>query len=446
MNILIIDDEVNILRTTEVALKTMGHTVFTARNSRQAKRILGEDPIDSIFLDLMLGSEDGLEFLDWIQESEGSAPPVIVFTAYSSVESAVESMKRGAFDYIQKPFIPDEIRQMLAKLEKDLVLKGKLQDLEREVESSAPGLSLNSAEPELQKSYKMALKAARSEASILILGPSGTGKSVLAKAIHDQSGRRDKRFVTVNCPSLSKELLESDLFGHIKGSFTGATQDTWGKVSGANGATLFLDEIGELPLEIQPKLLRLLQDREFERVGDTKTHKADVRVVAATNRDLSKDVAEGQFREDLFYRLNVISVKMPPLTERAADILPIAENFLQFFSSRIGRPDMRFTEDAKASLVDYHWPGNLRELKNVIERAVILAEADHLDSADLPTNITSNGDGLSPRPGSLVSLDELESVHIKKIVAKTPSLETAANVLGIDPATLYRKRKKMEMC
>ena len=445
MNLLIIDDEINILKTTEFALRAMGHSVFTARTSRQAKRILTEDPIHAIFLDMMLGSENGLDFLDNLTQEMDNAPPVIVFTAHSSIESAIDSMKRGAYDYIQKPFIPEEIRQMLNRLEKELNTSAKLKDLEKEVKGSNPEINMDTSEPEVKKAYSVATKAASSDASILILGPSGTGKSVLAKTVHDHSERSDKRFVTVNCPSLSKELLESELFGHVKGSFTGATNDTWGKVSAASGGTLFLDEIGELPLEIQPKLLRLLQDREFERVGDPKTHKADVRVVAATNRDLKKDVEEGNFREDLYYRLNVITVAMPPLTERSADILTFANSFLTFFSKRMGRDLLKLSEEAKEALVDYEWPGNVRELKNVIERAVILSDKDVLAPSDLPLEIDSDNKGLI-RPGSMITLDELESVHLKKIIAKSDSLESAAHILGIDPATLYRKRKKLELC
>lgn len=444
MNILIVDDEVNILKTTTVALRMMGHETFTAENSRAARRIMERDRIDAMFLDMMLGSENGLDFLDALQ-AEKNEIPVIVFTAHSSIESAVESMKRGAYDYIQKPFIPDEIRQMLAKLEKSLALEGRLKDLETQVEHTNPTITLESKEPEVQRAYQIALKAAKSEANILILGPSGTGKTVLSREAHMNSNRRDKRFVTVNCPSLSKELLESELFGHVKGAFTGATKDTWGKVSAADTGTLFLDEVGEIPLEIQPKLLRLLQDREFERVGDTRTHKANVRVIAATNRDLGKEVEKGNFREDLYYRLNVISIYMPPLCERPSDILPIARSYLAFYGAQVGRPNIELSEELKKTFVDYPWPGNLRELRNVIERAIILSDGNLLRPDDLPLEFVDNNDS-APRPGSLVSLQDLESEHIKRVVAKTSSLEEASHILGIDPATLYRKRKKLGLC
>ena len=443
MVILIVDDELSILQTTSMALKTMGHEVFTAENSKQARERLNSEPIDAMFLDLMLGNENGIDFLEALKQ-EGDKTPVIVFTAHSTIPSAVESMKMGAFDYIPKPFIPEQIRQVLSKLQKSSVLEKRVENLESQVAGENPTLLLESSEPSVQKAYQTALKAASSDANILLLGPSGTGKSILARNIHENSSRREERFVTINCPSLSKELLEGELFGHIKGTFTGAVRDTWGKVKAADGGTLFLDEIGELPLEIQPKLLRLLQDREYERVGETRTRRADVRVIAATNRDLKKEVEEHRFREDLYYRLKVIAVELPSLAERSMDLIPIAERYLSFYGNQLGKTHLNFHEDTVKALVDYAWPGNLRELRNVVERAIILCNSDTITPDDLPEEF-HDAEPTGLRPGSMVTLDELEAEHIKRVVAKTESLEEASQILGIDPATLYRKRKKLGM-
>ncbi|MBK1859194.1 sigma-54-dependent transcriptional regulator [Cerasicoccus arenae] len=441
MNILIVDDEANILRTTSIALKSMGHTPFTAESSRRAEFILAEEKIDAMFLDVMLGNENGLDYLTKLQNRKEKIP-VIVFTAHSSIESAVDSMKRGAYDYIQKPFIPDEIRQMLAKLARSISLERKVEDLQEQVADADATIRLESEEPTVQKTYDMAFKAANSEASILILGPSGTGKTVLARNVHQRSPRATEPFVTVHCPSLSKELLESELFGHLKGSFTGAVKDTWGKVAAAEGGTLFLDEIGELPMEIQPKLLRLLQDREYERLGENRVRKSNIRVIAATNRDLSSEVQAGTFREDLYYRLKVIAVEMPPLSQRPSDILPLAETYLKHFARREGRKKLNYNSTAAQALIDYSWPGNLREMRNVIERSVILSNGDEIDASDLPDDFIADENG-GPRPGQLISLADLEEAHIRRILAKSESLEQAAEILGIDTATLYRKRKRL---
>jgi len=443
MNILVVDDEVNILKTTSVALKTMGHVPFTAETTSQAERRIDSEKIDAMFLDVMLGHENGIDFLKKLKERECDIP-VIVFTAHSTIESAVEAMRSGAHDYISKPFIPEDIRQKLTKLEKNIRLKSKVEDLESRVAENQPGIMLDSNEPAVQKTYELAFKAAASEANILLLGPSGTGKTILARSIHERSNRTDRRFVTVNCPSLSKELLESELFGHVKGAFTGATKETWGKVSAADGGTLFLDEIGEISMDMQPKLLRLLQDREYERVGDTKTRKADVRVIAATNQNLKEAVDKGNFREDLYYRLNVISLTMPALQQRPGDILPIAENYLKFFAAQLGKPNLTFSEEAAHVIIDYPWPGNLRELRNTIERAVILGVEKTINVEDFPDTLQDQ-EASSVQPGHLISIEQIEEEHIRRILAKTDSLDKAASVLGIDTATLYRKRKKYEL-
>ena len=442
MDLLVVDDDLSILRTTSIALKSMGHRVHTAENRGQARKVLSEEPIAAMFLDIMLGHENGIDLLRELK-SEGNTVPVIMFTAHSTIELAVESMKMGAYDFIQKPFVPEQIRRMLDKVRSSMNIGNRLKNLESQVAGENPTLVLESIEPEVQKAYDVALKASASEANILLLGPSGTGKSILARNIHEHSPRRNGRFVTINCPSLSKELLEGELFGHVRGAFTGALKDTWGKVSAADEGTLFLDEIGELPLSIQPKLLRLLQDREYERVGDTKTRRADVRVIAATNRDLKQEMEAGRFREDLYYRLKVIAVELPALSERPSDLLPIAERYLSFYSQQIRRQPLHFHESTRKALLDYTWPGNLRELKNVIERAIILTEGDTILPSDLPEEFCAQENVSQVRPGSLVSIAELEAAHIRRIVTRCENLDEAATVLGIDPATLYRKRKKL---
>jgi len=289
-------------------------------------------------------------------------------------------------------------------------------------------------------------KAARTPASILLLGESGTGKSALARVVHQRSHLADQPLVTVSCPSLSKELLESELFGHTKGAFTGAVKDRWGKVKAASGGTLFLDEIGDLPMEIQPKLLRLLQEKEYERLGENITRQADLRVIAATNRDLKKRMAGGACRKDLFFRLNVIAVEVPPLRSRPGDLARFAEHYLHHFASQCGRKNASFSSEALCRINAYAWPGNLRELRNAIERAVILSKEDRIEASDLPPDgVMANADKTEAtlQPGELISLEKLEEYHIRKVLERTGSVAETARVLEIDQATIYRRRKKM---
>lgn len=438
MNLLIIDDEKNVLATTAMTVDTAGHKAFTAFNTRQADRILAEEDIHAILLDRMLGKEDGLEYLERLN-SEGNRRPIIIFTAYSSIESAVDSMRKGAFTYIQKPFVPEQIRHTLGVLEDKIKSMRKIDQLEEQVTQQEPSIVLESEEPVLTEAYRIALKAARSDASILLLGPSGTGKSVLARRIHEASDRSEYPFVEISCPSLSKELLESELFGHAKGAFTGAVKETWGKVHAADHGTVFLDEIGELPLEIQPKLLRLLQEWTYERVGETRPRKANVRMITATNRDLKKEVEAGRFREDLYYRLKVISVELPPLVERQADLRNLAENFLSFYAAKMKRPKLRFDREALQAIQSYDWHGNLREMRNLIERAVILSEGETITAADLSLNPQPSVDDVAL--GQAVPLEKVEEAHIRRVLEQSDGYSHAAEILDIDTATLYRKRK-----
>jgi two-component system, NtrC family, response regulator AlgB len=443
MRLLIIDDEENIRKTTMFALAAMGHETVGAENRSAALRRLEEDTFDIAFLDLKLNGESGLDLLPELLTLD-SRLQVVVFTAYASIETAVEAMRRGAADYIPKPFTPEQIRQVLRRITEARKLRQRVAELESRLSANSPATELTSNEPQMQKLFELALKAAATPATILVLGESGTGKTVLARAIHANSQQKENAFVTVNCPSLSRELLESELFGHIKGAFTGAVGDTTGKVALAHGGTLFLDEIGELPLEVQPKLLRLLQEKEYERVGEAKTRRASVRIISATNRDLEHAVKAGRFREDLFYRLNVISLQMPALRERPADLEVIARDYLRFFAAQCGKRVKGFSREAEQALRRYSWPGNLRELRNVIERAVILAGTEEINVCDLPEKLSQPVAGEPQiRIGARVSLQELENEHIARVTQQASTIEEAARILGVDPATLYRKRKKL---
>lgn len=442
MRILIIDDEANIRKTTGMMLTSMGHEHAEANDGENARKQLQKQNFDVALLDLKLGQESGLALLPELFKIEPRLS-VIVFTAFASFDTAVEAIKIGAFDYVPKPFTPDQIREVFRKLEKNNRLESRVAALESQLSATAPLASFQTTEPAMQRVCDMASKVASTPASVLITGESGTGKSVLARALHHQSDRKENAFVTVNCPSLSRELLESELFGHMKGAFTGAVGETYGKVAAAQGGTLFLDEIGELPLEIQPRLLRLLQEKEYERVGDPKVRRADVRVIAATNRKLEEAVKNGSFREDLFYRLNVITLEMLPLRQRMGDLRTMIDNHLQFFSAQIGKKVMSFSPAALKALQGYSWPGNLRELRNVVERSVILAANSQIELSELPDSLHKVSAPAFAQIGALVSLEQMEKEHIERVLAQTPSLEKTAEILGIDTATLYRKRKKL---
>jgi NtrC-family two-component system response regulator AlgB len=439
MDIMVIDDETSLRRTLRTTLESMGHAVAEVAGTDAALSALGGQRFDIAFLDLRLGRDAGLDLLPALLH-EAPELAVVVMTAYATIASAVEAMRRGAFDYLPKPFTPDQLRVVFRRWEAMHRLRARVADLEEQVQATVPEADLQTVEPAMRKAIDLALKAAASEATLLLRGESGTGKGVLARAVHAHSARAGGPFVTVHCPSLSAELLESELFGHVRGAFTGAVRDTQGKVAAAEGGTLFLDEVGDLPPALQPKLLRLLQDRAFERVGEAKTRQSDARVVAATNRDLSAEVAAGRFREDLYYRLNVIDVELPPLRQRPEDVLPLARRLLASFARQAGKVLTGFTPEAEAALRRHAWPGNVRELRNAVERGVILAPGPEVGVADLPAGVGQPA-AAKIEIGGAVTLEALEVEHIRRVLARTASLDEAAGILGIDPSTLYRKRK-----
>ncbi|WP_313516245.1 sigma-54-dependent response regulator transcription factor AlgB [Pseudomonas sp.] len=436
--ILLVDDEAAILRTFRYCLEDEGYSVATANSAAQADSLLQRQVFDLCFLDLRLGEDNGLDVL---QQMKVQAPwmRVVIVTAHSAIDTAVDAMQLGAADYLVKPCSPDQLRLAAAKQLEVRQLAARLEALEGEVRQRSNGLGSNS--PSMMKVLETARQVADTDANILILGESGTGKGELARAIHGWSRRAKKTCVTINCPSLSADLMESELFGHNRGAFTGATENTLGRVSQADGGTLFLDEIGDFPLILQPKLLRFIQDKEYERVGDPVTRRADVRILAATNLNLEDMVREGRFREDLLYRLNVITLKLPPLRERPEDVLQLAESFLSQFVTSYGRPARAFSSEASEALASYSWPGNVRELRNVIERASIICPQEYVEVSHLGMSGHSGGNN-APRVGESLSLEQLEKAHIAAVMATSETLDQAAKTLGIDASTLYRKRKQ----
>jgi NtrC-family two-component system response regulator AlgB len=451
MDFLVIDDDKTFRDATCFLIEDEGHYAEGVDAGQVGLTWLKEDKFDAVFLDMNLGRENGLDILSQIQKQYPQIP-VVMITAQGSIQTAVEAMRRGAADFLEKPFQREQFITVLARIQRLGKMGQQIKRLEEEVsetraQSIEPIFDFNT--PAIRDAMEVLGRAAKTPASILILGESGTGKTVAARVVHQNSHLADKPFITVSCPSLSKELLESELFGHVKGSFTGAIKDHWGKVRAADGGTLFLDEIGDLPIEIQPKLLRLLQEREYERLGENVTRQANVRIIAATNRDLKKRVAEGAFREDLYFRLNVIAVEMPSLRKLDSDVIRFAEHYAKFFAIQCGRKMDGFTPEAIAALGAYSWPGNLRELRNSVERAVIMARQPKIIPEDFPSEIREGktwapGDtGNTEQIGSLISLEKLEEIHLRKVLQRTPSLTEAAGILGIDQATLYRKRKKI---
>ena len=435
--ILAIDDDRLLLENFNLFLSKEGYRVTVAATMQEGLSLAASQPFHVCLLDRNIGEDSGLEALPKLRELSPQMR-IIMVTGHSGVADAVATIAQGASDYLVKPCSPEQLKIAVARQIDTRRLQDRLDALERETTAATP--QLLSKSPAMQAAIDLALQVARTDANVLLLGDSGSGKGMMARAIHDASPRAAGALVTVNCPSLSSELLESEMFGHVKGSFTGATQNTVGRVSHADGGTIFLDEVGDFPLALQPKLLRFIQDKEYERVGDPVTRKADARIVAATNRDLDGMVKEGRFRLDLLYRLNVITVTLPALRDRLEDLEDLANGFIRRFAASYGLPARRLSAAAAKRMMSYDWPGNIRELQNMMERAVILCRDEQVGAELLVfgRGDTSKTEGIAGTP---ISLEALERLHIERVLAVSESLEAAARTLGIDSSTLYRKRK-----
>jgi DNA-binding NtrC family response regulator len=436
-SILVVDDEPIVLQSLGDWFRQDGYTVDVAASAKEALRLAAERQHDIALLDIKMPGIDGLE----LQERLAKEVPdltVIVMTAYASIESAVRALKAGAYDYITKPFDPDDLSHLVRRAIEHRSLKSENERLKEQLASVAGPAPLVGVSGAMGHVHELIDAVAASDATVLVRGESGTGKELVARAIHARSPRRFGPLVVVNCGALPEGVLESALFGHEKGAFTGAQYRHKGKFELADGGTVFLDEIGTVSPRVQVELLRVLEERTVTRVGGSTPVRTDFRVVAATNLDLEAAVREGRFREDLFWRLNVFVIDLPPLRERPEDIQALAEHFLERFATAMNRPQLTLAPAALEALRAYSWPGNVRELQNAIERAVVLGKPPTIEAADLPLRIGE----ASPRPGPM-SLEEVERGHIRRVLdACDWNISQAAKVLDIDRGTLYAKIRR----
>jgi len=441
MKVLVVDDEPNVLKTLTICLSSMDLSVKACRGPIEAVDLVHvERDFDIAFLDLKMFPIDGIELMMRIKQAIPGIT-VVIITAHGTIDTAVEAIKKGAFDYLQKPFDLEELRTFIQKVLHYHRLKSEKDALPAQlaqVEENEAGIITRN--PDMLGLMTLAERIADTPLSVIIEGESGTGKELFAQLIHRKSGRRARPFVAVNCAALPENLLESELFGHARGAFTGAHKDRIGRFESADTGTIFLDEIGELPVAVQSKLLRVLQSREFERVGESITRQVDVRVIAATNRDLAAEVAKGSFREDLYYRLNGVKLKLPPLNERKEDIPLLAQYFIEKYAAA-DRGSLHLSEEALGALLAHQWKGNVRELENVISRAVFLARGEEISVSDLLGDFRS----YRSQGGAPLSLEAMEREHIARVLAESKSYEEAARKLDIDAATLWRKRKKYNL-
>ncbi|NTV32475.1 MAG: sigma-54-dependent Fis family transcriptional regulator [Deltaproteobacteria bacterium] len=442
--LLIVDDEKNYLVVLEALLSPEGYEIMTSDKAQEALRLLQEADVDLVLTDMKMPGMSGMELLEEAKKIKPEVP-VIMMTAYGTIEMAVEAMKKHAYDYITKPFQNEELKLTLRKALENYRLVKENRRLSEALSERHGYRNIVGKSKSMLKVYDLIDKVAQSKASVLITGPSGTGKELIAKAIHYESLRKDRPFISVNCGALAETLLESELFGHEKGAFTGAIAMKKGRFELADGGTLFLDEIGDMSPPLQVKLLRVLQEMEFERVGGTKTIKVDVRVLSASNRNLKDDVASGVFREDLFYRLNVIHIEVPPLRERMEDVRLLVTHFIE----KYGDSKIELTPQAWEALYTHSWPGNIRELENVIERAVVLNSGNFIDLKDLPVEFTkAKGDldvdrFIPPEAPLQSTLEEIEEKLIRRALKESGNVQShAADQLGITKSLIQHKMKK----
>jgi DNA-binding NtrC family response regulator len=442
--VLIVEDEELMRELLTKILADENYRIYQASSGEAALKLLQDQAFDLVLTDLRLKGMNGLQLLAEVRTLDPEIV-VIVMTAYASVETAVEAMRTGAYDYITKPFINEEIRVMLRRALNQRHLSRENRHLKRELRERYRFENIVGNSEAMEKVYRLIEKMAAISSNVLIVGETGTGKELVARAIHYNSERSDRSFVAMNCGALTESLLESELFGHIKGSFTGAIANHDGFFRKADKGTLFLDEISEVSHGLQVKLLRAIQEREVMPVGGREPLKFDVRFIAATNKNLEDEVRKGTFREDLFYRINVITISLPPLRNRKDDVPLLVNHFLQKYAQRLGKPSMKISREAVQVLVNYDWPGNVRELENMIERAVALSEEDIIETTDLPEKLTQVKIAIRDLDEYEVTLDALEEQHIKKVLHNVHGDKVkASQILGINLSTLYRKLARYE--
>jgi len=446
--ILIVEDEDLMRAILEELLSNEGYKVFTADSAESAMEKFSNEDIDLTIADIrMSGGMDGLELLDKIKSIDEEAI-VIIMTAYSSVDSAIAALRKGAYDYITKPFFNEDLLQTVKNAIRQRQLFCENRYLRRELSNKYGFSEIIGISESLQEVFRLIERVSATDASVLIEGESGTGKELVARAIHYNSHRADKPFIAINCAAIPETLLESELFGHTKGAFTDAKAERKGLFRSADTGTIFLDEISEMPYSLQVKLLRALQEQEVTPIGSNIPVKFDVRIIAATNRNLEEEVRAGRFREDLFYRLSVIEIKLPPLRERKEDIPLLAKYFVKKIARRLNMPEKNIPKETMAILTAYEWHGNVRELENAIERAFILSSDDEIKPENLPSRIVMHSQGalgINDPLGYRPTLEEMERRYIMEVLKSTDYDKTeAARILGIDLSTLYRKLKRYE--